>query len=268
MYYFKNICAVLLFLWFYQPISAQVIAPYLVEIDYNFNIDYRLGSGAAVFHNQVVKDMIGAVENNNTPTSIAQVRGARVDGYHQDNQGGQYFSFDSDTRVNGVSVLKSDIIRCNDSDCLSFSYFFDSTNESIQYLNINAFTIDPDNGDLIFSISNANRIGTRSYLSADLIRYNGTDFELFYDATSEVLTEGSRNIDAVIYLPNDRFLVSFANDGYFNEIYEYEMATGTWSVAYTPLTLGPSFTTANISSLMAVENDTIFNNGFESFDLP
>ncbi len=251
-----------------KTVFAQVISPYLTEVNYSIGIDYLNGQSVNILHNQVIIDTIMEANSSDTPTVIGQMRRARVDGYHLDRQGLQYFSFDQDTRVNGFSVLKSDIIRCNDAVCSSFNYVFNALAESMQSLNINAFTFDPDNGDVIFSLESAGRIGISEFLASDLIRYDGTNYSLAYDATTEILTQGSSNIDGIMLLQNNRYLASFANESARHEVYEFDRGASTWSVAYTPLSFGSNYNSVNLTSLMAFENDTIFNNGFGSLDIP
>lgn len=248
--------------------KAQVISPYLTEVNYSIDIDYLNGADINVLHNQVMIDPIGTANTSNTPMAITEVRGARVDGYHIDGLNREYYSFDQDTRVNDFPVLKGDIIRCNNDACDTYTLVFNALSQSIQSVNIDAFTFDPNNGDLIFSIESPARLGTTNFLAADLIRFDGTNYSFFYDALNASLTRGSSNIDALTWLPNDRILASLANESIFHEIYELDLAQLSWSTAYTPLSLGSNYNSVNISSLMAFENDLIFKSGFEETSVP
>jgi hypothetical protein len=61
-------------------------------------------------------------------------------------------------------------------------------------ININAVTIDPANPDhLLISLANSATIGSEPYFSADVIRYNGSDFLLHFDGTPLA----GRNINAL-----------------------------------------------------------------------
>lgn len=246
-------------------LKAQVIAPYLTRVEYSTNVDYINAEPISIFNNQVLIDLIGSASGTLTPENIKNVRDAQVDGYHRDNANLQYYSFNNDIKLNGFSVLKSDIIRCNNLDCTNYSIFFDSDTENLKDVNINAFTLDPNNNQLIFSIDSDAKINGTFYLSSDLIRFDGTNFSLAYDSTSDVFTR-YKNIDALMFAPNNHYLVSFANEGIFHEIYEYNLATQVWATAYTPLSFGDSYGFINIESLIGFVQalpEEIFMDSFE-----
>ncbi len=263
--YKKAIWAIVLVLGLFGA-CAWAAAPYIQIAEYNADIAYLDSELIITPINYVIIDDTTAILGSATPAPIKEVRGAVVDGYHKDSAGFQYFSFDVDTRVNGISVLKSDIIRCNNSICSTFSYFFDSQALAVKDVSINAFSLDPVNEDLIFSIDSAAVIAGSSYLASDLIRYDGTTFSLEYGPIVATNIARYRNIDALSYTDNGKYLVSFATDGVNNDIYEYDIASTVWSIAYTPTTLGDSYNPLNISSLMITTqavSELIFSNGFE-----
>jgi hypothetical protein len=244
--------------------QAQVIAPYLSRVDYSTNIDYINSEPILIYSNQVIIDTIGSATATQTPETIKNVRNAQVDGHHRDTSGLQYYSFNNDTKVSGFTVLKSDIIRC-DPGCTTFVLFFDSDLQNLKDVNINAFTLDPNNDQLIFSIESDARIDGVVYLASDLIRFDGTNFSLEYDSTSDVFSR-YKNIDALTFLSNNRYLVSFANESVFHELFEYNLTTHMWATAYTPLSFGDSFGQVNIVSLMAYVKplvELVFKDGFE-----
>ncbi len=257
-------------------LQAQVISDYLTEVDYNTDIDYTNAHAINILHNQVMQDTIGTVVNSLSPANIVAIRGAKIDGYHQDSDGRQYFSFDADTRLGGASVLKSDIIRCNNSSCSTFSLVFDaSSSEPFKQVNIDAFTFDPENGDLIFSIESAAIVDGFGYFPADLIRFDNSGiFSLEYDSLFGAGSIGAtKNIDAVSLLPNGHYIISLANisndvaPGGFrvlkSDVLAYYPPTQTWSFAYTPLSFGNAYHNVNVTSLMGFEDDLIYKNGFD-----
>ncbi|MBL4661657.1 MAG: hypothetical protein JKY19_14960 [Alcanivoracaceae bacterium] len=254
-------------------LKAQVISDYLTEVNYSMAVDYINADDISLFHNDVVVDTFAVVDSTESPAVIRNLRGARVDGYHKDSAGLRYFSFDADTRINGVSILKSDVIRCNDVACSAFIFFFDASAESLKHININAFTLDPENGELIFSVANATLIDGVQYLPSDLIRFNSAgNYSLEYNGASVVDGLGAyRNIDAVTLLANSYYIISLSNDGNYNGefsyrdsyVLQYYPPTQSWSIAYTPLSLGSAFNQVNITSLMGFENDLIFKNSFD-----
>jgi hypothetical protein len=264
--YKKAIWAISLVLGLYGT-NIWAAAPYIQQAEYSTDISYINNSPVAVPINYAILDnTVTAPSGSITPAPIREVRGAVIDGIHLDSAGLRYFSFDVDTRVNGFSVLKSDVIRCNDLSCATFNYFFDSHTLNVKHININAFSLDPVNGDLIFSIDSAAVITGDSYLASDLIRYDGTVFSLEYGPIVVTNIAKYRNIDALSYTDNGKYLVSFANDGVLNDIHEYDLASTIWSIAYTPTTLGDDYNPINISSLMITTQavaELIFSDGFE-----
>ncbi len=264
-FYNKTIWAIALVLGLYGTSLTAAVAPYIQRAEYSADIAYSNSAPVAVPINYVIRDnTIDIPSSTSTPALVRDIRGAIIDGYHVG--AGGYYSFDVDTRVNGFSVLKGDVIRCTDFSCATFEYFFDSQALNLQHININAFSLDPANGDLIFSIDSAAVIAGSSYLTSDLIRYDGTEFSLEYDSTSEANIARYRNIDALNYADNGKYLVSFATDGVLNDIYEYDIASTIWSIAYTPTTLGDSYNPLNINSLMIFTQpvpELLFSDGFE-----
>ena len=288
-FYNKIIISFILIQVFYGGnVQSQTIAPYLLKLDYSADIDYSynpppvvknsyfvkgktnpniLGGPSliSVLHNNVIIDNIGTPPNTTeSPAFIINLRGTVVDGFHKDANGIKYFSFDADTVLLGADVLKSDIIKCTNIVCTSYTFFFDSNANNLKDVNINAFTLDPNNGDLIFSIDSDGKIGGASFYAADLIRFDGTNFSLEYDSLDAFTRY--KNIDALSFLPNNRYLVSFANEGVFHEVFEYNLTTGVWSTAYTPIFFGDGTYQMNMSSLMGYIKplaDLIFNDSFE-----
>lgn len=289
MKFSKIIVLLVLILVFYGGnVHSQTIAPYILGLDYNADIDYSynppvvknsnldkgktianvLGGPSliSVLHNHVmIDDTINPFSSTESPVSIINLRGAIVDGFHKDSNGIKYFSFDVDTILNGLEVLKSDIIECADIICSNFYIFFDSDTNNLKDVNINAFTLDPNNGDLIFSIDSDGTVMGADIFASDLFRFDGTNFSLEYDSLDAFTRY--KNIDALTFLPNNRYLVSFANEDVFHKVFEYNLATSIWSTAYTPIFFGNGGKyQKNMSSLMVYMKpviDLIFNNGFE-----
>ncbi len=259
--------AIALVLGLYGTNLTAGVAPYILQAEYSTDIHYTNSAPVAVSINLVILDNTTTAPGASlTPLHIREVRGAVIDGYHRDSAGLQYFSFDVDTFVGASMFLKGDVIRCNNFGCSDITIFFDAEDFSATNININAFTLDPNNGDLIFSIDSAAMIAGSPYLASDLIRYDGTVFSLEYGPIVVTNIAKYRNIDALSYTDNGKYLVSFANDGVLNDIYEYDIASTIWTIAYTPTTIGDDYNPVNISSLMITTqavSDLIFSNGFE-----
>ncbi|MFK8012418.1 MAG: hypothetical protein AB8B80_10280 [Marinicellaceae bacterium] len=264
MKYLKNIL-ILTCLLISTFVNAQTISDYLTGTIYSLNVDHFTSGDDLVLHNELVIDNISGIDGIISADNIFNIRGAKVDGFHSESEGLRHYSFDADTRIGATVIFKSDIVICNDDACSAPSLFFSAAAESMKGVNINAFTIDPDNGELLFSIESAATIDGIGYLPGDIIRYSSDgDFSLEYNSFSA--SGGfalNRNIDGLTLLPNGYYLVSFVNEVARNYIYEYHPPSDSWDVAYTPLGLGNNGGSLNINSLMGFENDLIFKNGFQ-----
>lgn len=256
--------------WAYTP------HPFLQELDYSSDIDYVHEFGPSFTHNAVVNDVLVATPPplaSDTPLSILNIRAAHVDGYYKDNNGLMYFSFNNDVVIGAKNILKSDIVRCDNIDCSSLTVVFDSDFYNLKQHNINAFTLDPNNSDIIFSLDSAAIIAGVSYLPADLIRYKPSTgiFSLEYDSFSSVFGLGAhKNIDAVVLLTNGHYLISLQNDGNYKGLFDYNNAdildyipsTHQWSVTAITRSSLLKYAT-NLSALMGVVRNGIFADGFE-----
>lgn len=253
------------------PNNAYAIL-YSTDVDYK-NIDL---SGAGVLSNEVIQELSNTALSKESPPAIAAARGVQIDGFHRDNLGRQYYSFNNDFMLNTGQILKSDIIRCNNVACTGYTWIFNGQVQNFKNINIDAFTFDPDNGDLLFSIEAAATIDGGNYTASDVIRYNGTSYSLFYDgATGSGAIGSDKNIDALSVLAGGTMLISLASDGnhqaggfsYLNsDILSYDIANSSWSFAYRPITLTTSYgaSAINLVSLDVISDDLIFKNGFEA----
>lgn len=251
----------------------------LKDIDYNVDIDFVDNFSEPILHNDVMKDPFSlfGFTSLESPANIANIRGNHVSGYHKDVQGSKYFLFDTAFLLGGGPLLKNSIIKCSNESCSSYTNYLigDSTLEDIT---INAFTLDPDNGDIIFSIENAGAINADPYFPADLIRLiraTGT-YTLEVDSLASIggVTLGvNRNIDALTLLYDGTYLFSLASDGSVSggvafaynksDILLMNPTKGTFDFLYRSENFGAFQKRVNITSLMATDNDLIFRNGFE-----
>ncbi|TDR19447.1 hypothetical protein [Marinicella litoralis] len=255
-------------------VHAQAIPSYVQQINYSVDIGHLNDGGISILPNDLLIDYGDGVAPSGSisPTVIRDIRGAIVDGFHYEVDGTKYFSFDVDTRVNGASVLKSDIIRCNDFNCTTFGYFFDSVAQNLQHININAFTFDVENGDLIFSIDGPATIGSLGVVAADMVRYDGSVFSLEYDSSSSIDGIGVyKNINAISMMSTGEYGISLENDGDYKDEFNYDNhwilsyapSNRTWRWFYTILSFGEFENPLKLTSLMIRENDLIFRNGFD-----
>lgn len=259
-------------------VQAQSLPNDAYAILYSTDVDYRNIdlSGAGVLSNEVVRELSDTTLSKESPPVIAAARGVQIDGFHRDNAGLQYYSFNNDLTLGTGLLLKSDIIRCDNPTCSAYSVVFNDTLQNLKNINIDAFTFDPANGDLLFSIEAAGTIDGTNYTASDVIRYDGSSYALFYNgATSSGAIGADKNIDALSVLAGGTMLISLASDGnhqaggfsYLNsDILSYDIANSTWSFAYRPITLTTSYgaSAINLVSLGVIPEDLIFKNGFEA----
>ncbi len=267
-------------------LKGDIIVPNVLfglvnSVNYNTDVDYDIGSPSPVKFNDVQIDVFQGQIGSESPMLIQNTRNAHVDAYYKDSNGLKYFSFDTDTSINGSSgdILKSDVIQCLNSSCSSYNFILDSIGAGLTHVNIDAFTVDPTNGDFIFSIDAAGIISGMDVLPADLIRFNDTtgNFSLEYDSITSPASGGigaDKNIDALVQLSNGSFLVSMADAGnysngliglfsYLNtDILMYTPSSHQWSFAYRPFTTSNNMQ-VNITSLMAALKDAMFKDSFE-----
>ncbi len=250
--------------------AAMPFADFVYELDYNVNVDYVNASSQFFLHNQIAQDTYQTTNAQISPQKISEVRGARVDGYHQDKDGFKYFSFDADIQLNSTPVSKNDIVRCNNSDCSSAAYILSSL--YLQPYNINAFTFDPDNGDLLFSIDSYSEITPGGLIASPttVIRKSGSTYtKEFTFVANGSSSHPEDNIVALSYLPNKKLVVSVERQtGYlFYVVNTTNLVLGStllpsYKVANPP-TFVNDYQEKHIMSLMAYEDDLIFKNGFE-----
>ncbi len=272
-FFHTNLKPAVLLLFYCVTAFGQAIPSYVSEMNYNTNIDHLNDDNVTFGFNDVAIDDITFTAPNSTvaPSVIRNIRNAVVDGFHRDESGDQYYSFDADTFVGVSPILRSDIIRCDVPACTSFSLVFNAISQNFQGINIDAFTFDPDNGDLIFSIEAAATIDGSSYFPADLIRYDGTDYTLEYDAISSGVGV-QKNITSLSMMSNRHFALTFEEDGFLVGGLVYR---DHWVLVYSPVSavltwfytiFGFSEDTENpvkINALMSLDNDLIFKDDLE-----
>ncbi len=272
-FFHTNIKFTVLLLFYCITAYGQAIPSYVSEMNYNTNIDYLNDDNISFGFNDVAIDDISFTAPDSTvaPSVIRNIRNAVVDGFHRDEFDNQYYSFDADTFVGASPILRSDIIRCDVPACTSFSLVFNAISQDFQDINIDAFTFDPDNGDLIFSIEEAAAIDGNSYFAADLIRFDGSDYTLEYDALSSGVGV-QKNITSVSMMSNRHFALTFEEDDFLMGGLVYR---DHWVLVYYPVTANLTWfytifgfgeedsNPIKINSLMSLDNDLIFKDGLE-----
>ncbi len=250
--------------------------------DFTSDIDFIATDSSAVSKNSVIRETATLGGSNidvvsQTPEWLLSVRNAVINGYHKDENGLRYFSFDIDVIISGsfgeITVPKNSILKCDDVSCdnVSIYYTFDRN------VQIDAFTIDL-NGDIYFSVDQATVVRGLDVFPADIIRINnGLDsYTKFLDsqqAIGGIVLGVNRNIDAISNLSGTNlYMASFKSDGCIVSCYsdssfiiiEFGGSAEQIAVYRTPTLFGNYLNPVNVSSLMfSLPIDDIFKNGFE-----
>jgi hypothetical protein len=263
--------------------AGTSLLTFLTDVSYGVDVDYDSDVPSAVLHNSVMQDVFSNLVGNETPANIVAIRKAHVAGFHKDAGGFKYFLFDGDFEYGGSPIYHNDIIRCINSSCSTYAIYMAGNSAALRDVRIDAFTLDPANGDVIFSIETAAMINSQLFYPADLVRFSQTTGLYSLELDSLIGFGGgavlslNRNIDAVMLMPNGYYLFSFSNAGSIdtsagtlnyrkNDILYYKLGVTASSLglAYTPEHFASAQNKVNLSSLMAnMVDDIIFRDGFD-----
>jgi len=129
---------------------------------------------------------------------------------------------------------------------------------------IDAVSVDPDTGDLVFSLDISATLDSQIYFPTDLIRWDGATFSLFFNGLTLFMQQPGSNIDAAHVLDADRILVSVSTPttvpggpgGFFvqdDEILEVFRPSGNFTPSLALRDAHPSWEAAGIDALWAEE---------------
>jgi hypothetical protein len=127
---------------------------------------------------------------------------------------------------------------------------------------IDAVSVDPDTGDLVFSLDITATLGGVIYFPTDVIRWDGTAFSLYFNGLELFQMQPGANIDAAHVLDADRLLVSVSTPttvpggpgGFFvqdDDVLEVERATGNFNPLLALRDANSSWEAAGIDALWA-----------------
>jgi len=113
--------------------------------------------------------------------------GTPVDGLHQMCRGDWLLSVEVPTTLGGVTYEPTDVVRY-DPLAGTYSLFFGGAGAGVpQGSDVDAvFLIADDASDLVLSFEIPTAIGAATYDPADLVRYSGGTFSLYFDASAAV----------------------------------------------------------------------------------
>lgn len=188
-----------------------------------------------------------------------------IDGFERLDADRYYFSTDMHVELDGMVIAPGDIAF---SDSGNLSLAFDASAEGLPAgINVDAVAVD-ENEALVFSVDTHVELGGGIFEDADLIRYDGSAFDRFFDGSAAGFAD-SADIDAATGFSDGRMAVSTGTGG---EIQRTAYHHGTLLLVDSDDTfsniefdaVAETGTTADIVSLSAEPvGDTIFSDRFE-----
>jgi hypothetical protein len=186
-----------------------------------------------------------------------------------DAHGDYLFALDTGIALNGIYFSPADVIRFNGSD---FTREFDSAAAGVPPgVHCDGVARWGDTGKLLLSFDRTFTAGGITILPADVIVFSGGAFgKKVLDAHARGLP-ANLNVDAIdTFRTKDYLLVSFDSGGKVGgitftaaDVLQLHVTTGAWSKRYTMLDFSDRWSRANLDGLLAINNDTIFQDDFE-----
>jgi len=186
-----------------------------------------------------------------------------------DTHGDYLFALDIGVTLSGTYFSPADVIRFNGSD---FTKEFDSAAAGVPSgVHCDGLARWGDTGKLLLSFDKAFTVGGNTIRPADVVVFSGGTFgKKVLDAKAHGLP-ANLNVDAIdTFRTKDYILVSFDTGGKIAgitftaaDILQLHITAGTWSKRYTMLDFSDRWSRANLDGLLAINNDTIFQDDFE-----
>lgn len=132
-----------------------------------------------------------------------------IDGFERLDADRYYFSTDMHVELGGLVIAPGDIVL---SDNGSLSLAFDASAEGLSAgIDVDAVAVD-DNDELILSLDTHAELGGTVFEDADLVRFDGSTFHPFFDATAAGFPDNA-DIDAATGFSGGRLAVSTRTGG-------------------------------------------------------
>ncbi len=179
--------------------------------------------------------------------------GADLTAYHQLPSGDQLLAFDITVVLATLTVEPGDVVRFTGS---SFALEFDASAEGLPsgaYVD----AVTHDGFGLVLSFDNTVDLGAFIADDADLVRFDGVGFTLFFDAQAAGVPRGL-DLDGAHILENTTLLLSMDTSGNLGgvtfddeDILGFDPATFTWSLVYDGSAEYPAWTATDLNALAA-----------------
>jgi hypothetical protein len=215
--------------------------------------DVTVELGGVLFdpENVALDNLLGVV----VPASLGGLpTGVNVTAYHLFSSGDQLFSLDTTIVLPGLAAGLEDVVRY-DGD--SYTLEFDGSAEGIPgWIGVDA--VSTIEGDLLLSFdTDLNRVIHKE----DLVRFDGSRFTVFFDASAAGVPEGL-DLDAAHYLGGSIVALSLDGSGSLpgvvfadEDVLEYDLVTGTWEITYYGSAEHAAWGGANLDAVALPEPD-------------
>lgn len=188
-----------------------------------------------------------------------------IDGFERLGDDHYYFSTDMHVELDGLVIAPGDVVE---SDAGSLTLAFDASAEGLAAsIDVDAVAVD-DNDELVLSVDTHVELDGTVYEDADLVRFDGSAFHAYFDATTAGFPDNA-DIDAATGFSGGRMAVSTSTGGAIQgTVYDHgslllvDSDDSFSSIAFD--TADEAGTASDIVSLSAEPvGDAIFSDRFE-----
>ncbi len=187
-----------------------------------------------------------------------------IDGFERLDANRYYFSTDMHVELDGTVIAPGDIVLSDDGN---LSLAFDAGAEGLPAgINVDAVAVD-ETDELVFSVDTHVELGGMVFEDADLVRFDGSAFDRFFDASAAGFADGA-DIDAATGFSDGRMAVSTVTGG---EIQGTAYHHGTLLLvegddSFTKVEFDAAAETGTMSDIVSLSaepvGDTIFSDRF------
>ena len=228
-----------------MPIAWAAVSP---------DVTVELGGVSVDPENVGLDDLLGGV----VPVSLGNLPiGVNLTAYHLFENGDQLFSLDGTMALPGLTAGPEDVVSY-DGD--TYALEFDGSAEGVS----NGAGVDAVAtiaGGLLLSFDTAVTIGADTFQPEDLVRFDGSQFVLFFDGSAAGVPAGL-DLDAAHNLGSGRIALSFDGDGSLpgvvfadEDVLEYNIFSGAWEITYYGSAEHVAWGDANLDAVALPEPD-------------
>jgi hypothetical protein len=252
------------------PQAGVAAAPAIAGLGYAADTGANLiDANTFVARRDFVLDALGSGRFRVTIPGLPDTAILRDFHIQNDAHGDYLFALDVGVTLNGTYFGPADVVRFNGSD---FTREFDAAAAGVPAgVHCDGVARWGDTGKLLLSFDQTFTVAGKTIRPADVIVFSGGAFgKKLLDAHAFGLP-ANLNVDAVdTFRTKDYLLVSFDTGGKIAgitftaaDILQLHLTTGAWSKRYTMLGFSDRWSHANLDGLLAINNDTIFQDDFE-----